>query len=221
MIRAMRAAFFVTVGGILVCAAPGCQAPPKPEGPTQTLMRIPDRDSFIDDVLTLLRELDFPPDEVDRQAAWIVTRPSTSGQWFEIWRRDVHGGYQVLESSLHTVRRRVRVDVQPSGSGEQSADEQTYRLRVTVHKERFSSPERQVTTASGALSIYSERLPTKEGLRKGRMRGDHWVPLGRDPLLERYLLRRFVNLLPPPGQVSEPTEVIATHQPRPGNPDGH
>jgi hypothetical protein len=63
-----------------------------------------------------------------------------------------------------------------------------------------------VTTASGALAIYNERLPTTEGLRGAASRGEHWVPLGRDVLLEGYLLDRIAARLPEvePVPVSEP-----------------
>ena len=161
-----------------------------------------DKDVLIDETLTLLRELDFPPDRVDRQAGTIAAGPSTGGQWFEIWRRDVYGGYQILESSMHTIRREVGVTIEPV-SGDADSDE--YRLSVEVKKFRYSAPDRQVTTASGALAIYSERVPTTEGLRNAASRGHSWVPLGRDGLLEKALLSRIAELVP--GGVAEDVPV--------------
>ncbi len=70
-----------------------------------------------------------------------------------------------------------------------------YRVSVRVDKSRLSVPQRQVTTASGALVVYSQRIPTVEGTRAAP-RDEQWVPLGRDGLLEGDLLARFVNLLP-------------------------
>lgn len=69
-----------------------------------------------------------------------------------------------------------------------------YIVTIEVQKERYSAPERQVTTASGALSIYNERLPTTDGLRKARTPGESWVPQGRDAELERWLLERAVRM---------------------------
>jgi hypothetical protein len=154
-------------------------------------LRVTDKEALIDETLTLLRELDFPPDRVDRELGTIRAGPSTGGQWFEIWRRDVHGGYQMLESSLHTIRREVGVTIEPL-STESESDE--YRLSVEVNKFRYSAPDRQVTTASGALAIYSERLPTSEGLRNALSATHEWVPLGRDGLLEQALLARIAEL---------------------------
>lgn len=174
---------------VLACQI-GCQAPPQPNGPTQMTLRVTDKDAFIDDTLTMLRELDFPPDRVDREAGTISAGPSTGGQWFEIWRRDVHGGYQILESSIHTIRREVGIHIEPAS---EDADSDQYRVSVEVSKYRYSAPDRQVTTASGALEIFSERLPTTDGLRNARSASSGWAPLGRDGLLERALLARITQ----------------------------
>jgi hypothetical protein len=183
-----RAIFFSTAAIFLAGALAGCQTPAPPNGPTEVRLRIPDRDAFIDHTLTLLRERDFAPRRVDRDDGVVVAEPATGQQWFEFWRHDAIGGYQLLESSIHTVRRIVTVHLDPLDA-EHSSDE--FRVSVQVDKERYSAPERQVTTASGALAIYSEHLPTTEGLLASRTAGEHWVPLGRDAQLERYLLNKI------------------------------
>ncbi len=155
-------------------------------------LHVADRERFIDDTLTMLRELDYEPGWVDRQRGVIQTKPSTGAQWFEIWRRDVIGPDQLLESSVSTIRRSVRIDLGEGGPEPDAAA--TAAVEVEVRKERFSAPERQVTTASSALAIYGERLPTEEGLLNARTRGEHWIDLGRDALLERDLLRRMADL---------------------------
>lgn len=188
--------------------AGGCQAPPQPTGPTELVLQISDYDRFVDDTVSFLRQCDFPPDYVDRATGVIISKPATSAQWFEPWRVDSPGGYQTIESSLHTMRRVVTVSIAAEGASSAGAESQPamlasgaqYRVAVQVDKARHSAPERQVTTASGALAIYSERLPTTEGLRGARSRGEAWVPLGRDGLLEAYLLARLADL-PPASQV--------------------
>lgn len=219
--------------------------------------------------MSALRRNHFTIAYADRTAGRIVTQPETSKQWFEFWRSDAPGGYQVLESSLHTIRRVVTIDLIPhprsagrvAGAIVTSTDDppagrmtevrdrpsiardtpkaaasppqpQTgsmtpigrpepsspprpvpavtpqmpaplgvaptkqgeYQLTVTVEKSRFSAPDRQVTTSAGALRIYSEALPTTEGLRAGRSEAVAWVPLGRDGLLEANLLDRLTHL---------------------------
>lgn len=167
------------------------------------VLHISDREAFMDASLTLLRQYDLPPDRVDRERGLIVTRRATSGQWFEFWRVDSQGAYQAFESSLHTIARIVTVTLDPltpAGAASETqpatAHADRYRLTVRVDKSRYSAPERQVTTASGALAIYSERIPTTEGLRRGESPRAHWVPLGRDTLLEAYLLAKFADATP-------------------------
>lgn len=190
----------------------GCRAPAASTGPTELVLDIPDYDRFVDASLSVLRRHDFPPEQVDRRRGLIVSRPTTSGQWFEWWRSDSQGGYQLLESSLHTIRRIVTVAMEPLVAGDAAGTPAgpdaaepggggRYRLVVRVDKERYCAPQRQVTTASGALAIYSERLPTAEGLRGARSRDEHWVALGRDALLEAVLLAALADALPEVGIV--------------------
>ncbi len=185
----------------------GCNAPAVTEKPAARIVQIADRDAFLDRAMTVLREHDFQPRRADRDIGLVVTWPSTSGQWFEFWRRDVHGAYQSLEASIHTIRREVTLTVQPVDGGQ--PDEQ--QVTVQVEKSRYSAPERQVTTASGALTIYSEHIPTEEGLRRRRVEGEHWVPLGRDSLLEEYLLKQILSRAG--GTATSP---ISTTNPAPG-----
>jgi hypothetical protein len=215
-----------------VLLSAGCHAPAAPTAPTETVLRIPDRDAFIDASLSMLRRYDLSPERIDRQRGLIVTQRTTSGQWFEPWRVDSQGPYQILESSLHTIGRTVTISVEPTevaesqpaeadapgaqaaqlgasgthptgaigtdqaGESSAMARDQRYRVSVQVDKARFTTPERQITTASGALAIYSERTPTMEGVRGRAASQTRWVPLGRDPLLEAFLLAQLADVLP-------------------------
>lgn len=199
-----RTVFFAAAVFFLVGLLSGCQASPPPGGPTQITLGIPDREAFIDATLSLLRRRDFAPERVDRGAGVVVAQPSTGQQWFEFWRHDSLGGYQLLESSIHTVRRVVNVKMDPL---EPEQPDNKFRVSVQVDKQRYSAPERQVTTASGALGIYSERLPTTEGLLASRAEGEHWIPLGRDAQLERCLLDVIARETPSvtvPSEQAEP-----------------
>lgn len=70
-----------------------------------------------------------------------------------------------------------------------------FRVTVQVDKERLSTPERQVTTTSGALGMFSARLPTTTGeVGRATLRRQRWVPLGRDGLLESKLLGELADL---------------------------
>jgi len=166
--------------------AAGCQAPAPAEGPTRGVLRVSDREALLDNVLTTMRAMDIQPRSIDREAGVAVSQPTTSAQWFEFWRSDAPGGYQQLESSLHTMQRVVTVRVEPP-----AADG----LPVTVEVEKFrlNTPPRQVTTASSALGIYSASTPTVEGTRGPTSTAEAWTPLGRDPLLEQIFLEKLTQ----------------------------
>lgn len=239
--------------GAALLSLGGCATPAQPAGPTEMLVRVEDRDAFFDNTLTFLRRHDLQPQRVDREAGEIVTVPTTSAQWFEFWRIDSQGGYQMLESSIGTIARVVTIELRsPDGAVEESALDASaieadsaaiapppvlssqpdsrpepvegqaaiathaasgsapaleavqepatgsgakeYRLSVQVQKLRYSAPDRQITTASGALGLFDKKIPTTEGLRAARDRSAHWIPLGRDAALEDYLLLEIVGL---------------------------
>lgn len=199
-----------------VFVAWGCHAPAIPDGPTAIVMQVSDREAFLDAAASELRSRDFPIERIDPYEGVLVTEPSTSQQWLEFWRRDALGAYQLTESSIHTIRRivTVRLNEEPA----RGADE--CRVSVEVEKERFSAPERQVTTASGALAVFSEHLPTVEGEMGPRSIGAHWVPLGRDPLLEADLLERFTGIKAIESPAPEPKQSPAPQRESPpGTPE--
>jgi len=207
------AALLLAVVGTLV----GCQAPQVPVNPATAVFDVRDYDAFVDDTLSTLRRYDFAPEFVDRTRGYIRSNPATSAQWFEVWRVDARGGYQALESNLHTMRRRVTVRIipvaattQPTASpdtqpavadtsvdvlaGPSFADHAVpgpYRVAVEVDKERYSAPDRQLLSTSSALNVYSARMPTTSGRFLRRGAGVTWIPAGRDPLLEEFLLRKL------------------------------
>lgn len=84
--------------------------------------------------------------------------------------------------------------VRPNLAAAGASGPRDYTIMIEVQKERYSAPERQVTTASGALGIYNERLPTTDGLRRARTPGESWIPQGRDAELERWLLEKIVRM---------------------------
>ncbi len=202
----------VPVGLLALSVSFGCRAPAPPAGPTEILLNIPDPQAFLDSTLSILRRYDFPPEQVDRYQHRIISARTTSAQWFEFWRADAPGGYQTLDSSLHTTGRVVTVSFELAGESDSATEPAgeapgvtpaaremgapgVYRVSVQVDKSRYSAPERQITTASGALNMYNQAIPTTEG-RLGPPAKVVWLPQGRDALLEAYLLAKLVDATP-------------------------
>jgi len=179
----------LTVSIAICCAVlttwPGCQQPIQPEGPSATQLTGADFEQLWQTGLEVLRRYNFRPDRQDRRAGVITTHPTTSAQWFEFWRPEVGGDFQAAEANLHTVRRQATVHIRPA------AEQGQIYVSTQVDVYRYSAPERQVTTASGALQIFGEKLPTAEGEMGPQAAAAYWVPLGRDSRLEDELLRRI------------------------------
>ncbi len=130
-----------------------------------------------------LRRHRFQLDRVDRRAGRITTMPLTSQQLFEFWRHDVDTGPDLWESTLNPIRRWVEVTVA-------RADDETWmELTVVVHKERLSSPDRQLNNAGTAYQYFGASLRSTDGINRVTAENDTWFDQGRDPAMEDYLLR--------------------------------
>ena len=66
-------------------------------------------------------------------------------------------------------------------------------LAVVVHKERFSSPDRQFNSSGAAYQYFGEGLPSTTGKSWVTAKEDHWLDCGRDPAMEDYILRRILQ----------------------------
>jgi len=169
---------------------PGCVSQ---TGPGRLTVRLENRQEYLQfwrQCVDTVRSFGFRLDRVDPSAGVITTYPETSKQWFEFWRRDVQGADELLEASLHTVRRKLAVRVTPAG------EPHRYRVTAEATVERLSLPERQVTASSAALQAFGSRLPTAEGEIEGPQARGHWVLLGRDGRLERAVLGEILRRWP-------------------------
>ncbi len=168
----------------------GCQQPHAPSQPAaQTLLiNKGDIDLAWDETLDVLREHYFVPDRQDRRAGLIVSYPDTSKQWFEFWRDDAQGSFEVAESSLHNIRRTVEVRFVPV--------KDKYEIKVCVLVHRESAPSRQVTSSSGVQMAFRDSVPLVTGETARRSRVLRWVFVGEDMRLANYLVRRLERRIP-------------------------
>ena len=126
----------------------------------------------------------FTVDRVDLRGGRMATYPQISKQLFEFWRNDVGTLAGVLESTLGTVRRSVRVDVR-------RLPDDTYEAVPVVIVERFSQAERRVTSVARYAEVFAFD-PAEQGSRaRDRLGADlpvsYWYATGRDRSLERQI----------------------------------
>ncbi len=191
--------------GLLCAALCGCQQPPKPFEPTWERVETGDLDAY-DRLCTAaastLRRHGFRLDRLDRRAGVITTSPQTSQHFFEFWRRDVDSAYDWFDATINPMRRRVELTIGGKVEGRRSKVQgPTFDLRpsafdlvirVTVHKERLSAPDRQFNDAGAAYQFFGFSLPSTTGQPVITPADERWVPQGRDGAMERYLLREIL-----------------------------
>jgi hypothetical protein len=176
---------------VCVLMLAGCQKPVPPTQP-EPMSLVVQKDQYDlawDETLDVLYEHNFVPDRQDRRAGLIVTFPTLSKQWFEFWRDDAQGSYDVWESSLHSIRRTVQVKFTPQGD--------RVSIQIAVNIQRKNQPQKQITTSSGTLQAFRDQVPLVDtGRAASREDIIDWIDLGKDVKLANYLLERIERRLP-------------------------
>lgn len=123
----------------------------------------------------------------------IETFPETGATIFEPWRKDAADGYERVEGTFQSVRRRAIVKVVPAGSG--------FLVEINVFKELEDVLRPEYSTAGAATMRYESglnRLVNPVGDQPAE-RG--WIALGRDPALEQRMFEdlqwKVGRLIPP------------------------
>jgi hypothetical protein len=122
----------------------------------------------------------------DRRARTIVTDPKMGATIVEPWYGDSVSLGERLESTVQTIRRFARVQVDPAPGG-------GYAVKVEVYKELedLAKPERQ----AGGRAVFDSDFPVN---RTREIVGpvpipNGWIPRGRDTKLEQVILARLRN----------------------------
>ncbi|MFG0265913.1 MAG: hypothetical protein ACF8AM_12310 [Rhodopirellula sp. JB055] len=135
----------------------------------------------VDDVFRISREQPV----VNQPGAILEGRLETSykvgGSILEPWRKDSSPGFERLQSTLQSIRRRAIVHVRPHSNG--------YSVEIIVQKDLEDTDRTQYATETTAG-------PRHDGSRTSRVDDfdDNpqtlgWIPLGRDTTLEQILLQ--------------------------------
>ena len=147
----------------------------------------PDPDRLWDSACEVLRRHRFRLDRLDRRAGVITTWPVTSQSVWEFWRHDVATTEDLWESTINPIRRWVEVFFEPDERGQWSA------LRVVVHKQRFSAPDRQFNSTGSVYAYFGYSLPTTTGELRVSPEDERWEDMGEDEALAAHLLRKILG----------------------------
>lgn len=167
---------------MLLCA--GClSSPPKAPVTGGSAVQISDgqRDSVWERAVVVLNRNHFQVARESKLEGIIETNYRGGSSLLEPWHPDSVGFQNRLESTLQSIRRRVTINLQSSGAGVMT-------VAVRVDKEIEDLPGLAANYEGGAT--FSENQPLNRDLDQvlGQTGPSRWLPVGRDPLLERKLL---------------------------------
>ena len=144
-----------------------------------------------DACLASLEDHSFEVDRRDRRFGVIVSEAVVGKQFFEFWRNDTANSDDLLNSSLHTIRRVVTIRIAKQGPTEFEVD-------VEAQAQRISVPGTQLNSTTEAFELMSS-----QGVPVSPRRSDYlyrrgetiWVDIGREQALEQAIMRDIAGRL--------------------------
>ena len=165
----------------------GClSSPPKAPtvGSSSIQLSADYRDSVWEHAVVVLHQNHFQVARESKLEGVIETHYRCGSNLLEPWHPDSVGLENRLESTLQSIRRRVIVNLQPTGEGLMT-------VSVRVDKEIEDLSGMAANYEGGAT--FSESQPLNRDLDQvvGQSGPSRWLSIGRDPLLERRVLSQI------------------------------
>lgn len=120
----------------------------------------------------------------------IETSYKIAGSVLEPWRKDTTSGFERLQGTLQSIRRRAIVTVRPLGSG--------YSVEVIVQKDLEDTDRTQYATETTAGKRHDGSRVSRQDAFDDSPQTLGWIPLGRDTDLENRILNDLF------GRITEP-----------------
>ena len=128
----------------------------------------------------------------------IETSYKVAGSIFEPWRKDSTTGFERLQGTLQSLRRRAMVTVRPIGDRYGGAG---YEVEVIVQKDLEDTDRTQYATESTAGIRHDGSRLSRSDSFDDSPQTLGWIPLGRDTTLEQAILKDlFGRVTQPDGQ---------------------
>jgi len=171
----------------LTTLAAGCQTPATvwtghTRSPNPLAVGMGNDDILWERTVDVLHDFQFHVVREDRLARVIETEYKVGSGLLEPWHHDSVGAHRRLESSLQSIRRRVRITLLPNEL------QGTYAVTVEAFQEREDLPG--IAANSAGAATFSESAPLSRDLNPvvGQSQPSNWIPAGRDLDLEQAIL---------------------------------
>ncbi len=137
----------------------------------------------------VLGKMHFTIAKSDAELGVIRTRPLAGAQFFEFWREDNVGAFNVLEANLHSIRRIAECSLKQQGT--------QLCIHCNVNIQRLHLPEHETRSRSRVYEMFSQSGPLRQILKlhDEQRRGMAWVDLGEDRQLATVILKQISSML--------------------------
>lgn len=154
----------------------------------------------VDDFFHIDSEQPVRRDNMNWLEGRLVAYPDVSGTSFEPWRRESTRGFQRLQSTFQTIRRKATVRVIPETTG--------YLVDVQVMKEQEDVDQSQFATAGAASQRHDGTIIRNENQLRQLPVTLGWYEIGRDRELERRLMESILGRI---SNVEAPQDKLLEH----------
>ncbi|WP_419194132.1 hypothetical protein [Novipirellula herctigrandis] len=110
----------------------------------------------------------------------LETAYKVGSSWAQPWNKDSTPGFERLQSSLQSIRRRAIVTLRPQGAG--------YVIEVVVQKDLEDTDRTQFATETSVSHRHDGTLVREQDRVDDSPQTLGWIPLGRDASLEQAIL---------------------------------
>jgi hypothetical protein len=118
----------------------------------------------------------------------------TGASMFEPWRKDSTAGFEAMQSTFQSIRRKATVSVRPNGNG--------YSVQVIVQKDLEDTDRTQYATETTASRRHDGTMVRGRDALDDNPRTLGWISLGRDTALEQRILRDLFQRVTKPDSQS-------------------
>ena len=178
-------------GGCAALTAVTTAPPDAPAG--AVVVRTQNREAVWEKTVSTLHRFGFRTVVENKLDGTIETEYVVGSGLQESFRRDSVGLANRLEDTLQSTRRRMIVTVRPADPLGAAPGAGGYRVTVRAFKE-IEDVRGVVANTTGGATFQSDK-PLERDLRavNGQFGPSQWVPLGRDPALERAVLNSLAG----------------------------
>ncbi|WP_164100657.1 hypothetical protein [Candidatus Laterigemmans baculatus] len=151
----------------------------------------------VDDYFRVVREQPLQASREIVLEGRVETAYRTGASLFEPWRKDSTKGFERLQSTLQSIRRRAIITVRPEAGG--------YTVAVQVDKE-IEDVDHEQFASEGAITSRQDGSVEQTGdFLEAEPKTLGWISLGRDVTLEQQILQEIVS------RVTEPDRPKLLH----------